>query len=127
MNDELFSTREQIETFTYLVRKKMEYRKDFDYIGKEFEKFLLRCQEADEKLTEMVHTRISKDYTSIVHIPIHEEEILLQFDFALVNEKDEDITRREEIQYQELCNICFGEIQPFFYTVWNYYEQQAKP
>lgn len=119
-------TEEELQVFCDSIKQQLSYREDYDFIAKEFEKFLHRCFEADQKLTDMVREKISEDYLTVIHIPVHEDEVLLQFDFALVSENDDDIKRREEILYQKFCDICFGNIQPFFYTVWNYYENKLK-
>ena len=126
MSDEFITTEEEIQIISESIKQQLSYREDYAFFAQEFEKFLFKCFEADQRLTKMVQEKISEDYTTIVHIPIYEGEALLQFDFALINEKDEDIKKREEILYHKLCDICFGNIQPFFYTIWNYYEKKLK-
>ena len=71
-------------------------------------------KEADKRLQKMVEEKFSDDFISIVTIPSHDIQDLDSFYFQLVSKSEQKIKKRQEIIYQEFCQICFGHIKPFY-------------
>lgn len=99
------------------------YKKEHEDIIEMYQAFLIECFEADQRLQQMVFDRLGEEYISFSIIPINDTEDLNSFSFQLAIEDSLEIKKRDELIYQDLCDICFGGIEPFYTRLSNYYIQ----
>lgn len=88
-----------------------------------YEKYLIECFHADQKLQEMVIKKLSDDYISFVILPLGDTQDLNSFEFQLASQNGDKIKKRQELIYYDLCNICFGGIQSLYSRLVEYYEK----
>ncbi len=122
INDLVFETFEEASIiFDELEKRKT--RKDHDKIIEIYDKFLRECFRADKKLNEMVLDKFGEEYHSFVILPIEEIEDLSSFSFLLTPPDGvEKIKKRQELLYRKLCDICFGNVKPFYVRLMDYYK-----
>lgn len=125
--DELIlPTLESIEGFKEQMLQNA-YKDDFVDISNLYYDFLLECFDADKKLQDMVFEKISDRYISFTILPIKDTDNLDSFSFSLVSEDDEDIKKRDELMYRNFCDICFGNIKPYYTRLLEFYEEHKAP
>lgn len=122
MNETFFPTKESIELLIQDMEKNA-YKEEYVAATQIHHEFLLECFDADEKLQKMVVDNFGDNYISFVILPIQPGEKLDAFSFKLIREDEKKIKKRDELIYRELCDICFGDIKPFFNRLVDYYEQ----
>lgn len=122
INDMMFQTKENINDLITQM-KENAYKEDLVKVTEIYHEFLIECYEADERLQQMVFENISEDYLSCTVIPINDTDDLNSFGFSLVAEDDRKIKKREELKYKDLCNICFGHIQPYYSRLVEHYQK----
>lgn len=71
--------------------------------------YICKAYECDKKLTDMVHEKIGDDVYPIVVIECHEFADINSIDFHLFS-PNRDILKREELEFHEFCDICFGHL-----------------
>lgn len=77
-------------------------------------RYLYDCFDAEQQLIDMVHQRMSEDIIPIVSIEFHEFTDLNELDFLLMSTEDREFTFYEEMLFNELCDICFGNVKGLF-------------
>lgn len=114
-------TREIADEF---IKEMMKYAYKDEYIDTTniFKNLLYEVLAADERLQNMVTENIGEGYFSLVIIPTEETEYLDCFSFQLAAEKGIEIKKRDEIKFQNLCDICFGGIKPYYTRIVEYCE-----
>lgn len=74
--------------------------------------------EADKRLTEMVQTKIAEDIVPLVLFDVCNWCDLDIFNFKAVSTiEDRKILKREELEFYEYCDICFGHIQGLMFKL----------
>lgn len=71
--------------------------------------YIRQAYDCDKKLTEMVHKKIGEDVHPITVIECHEFADINSIEFHLFS-PDRDILKREELEFHEYCDICFGHL-----------------
>lgn len=76
--------------------------------------YLQDCFDADQRLIDMVQQRLSEDIIPIVSVEFHQFTDLNELDFLLISTEDRELTHYEEMLFNELCDICFGNMKGLF-------------
>lgn len=77
-------------------------------------KYMCDCYEAGERLKAMTHDKISQDIIPVVCINFDMCEDLNQIKFMIMSSEDRELTLREEMLFNSLCDICFGQIRGLY-------------
>lgn len=115
LNNELFlETQEEVDLYTEDLMKQ-SYNDMSKKTFQIFSDYLQECHKADIRLTQMVQKNIDKALIPVVLIEVYEWSDLNSFDFTLVSaDEDFELRKRQERQFYNYCNKCFGGIQGLF-------------
>lgn len=113
IKDMLITDIEEIDLLINEIQKN-SYKEDYKIITDIYYSFLLQCYDADIRLQQMVSEQIGEDFISFVVLPIEETDDLDSFGFRLAHEENIKVKKRDELIFNDLCNICFGGIKPFY-------------
>lgn len=107
-NQEIFD-REEVDSLLRIIKEDAltEEEKEFYAV---VEEYLIEVFEQNLKLQEMVSEKISEDLISVVILPLDKNGNLDEFNFGLINVEGDKVYKRDELVFQNLCNICFGHV-----------------
>lgn len=121
INKQFFPNKESIDLLIEELMKN-SYKDVYKDLTQIYAELLYQCLDADIKLQQMVLDNISDDFISFVILPILEIEDLDSFSFELASlNEDVHIKKRDELKYQEYCDICFGNIKPLYTRFYEYF------
>ena len=123
INDIAFLRLEDIDYFIEELNKQA-YKEEYKVITDIYYSFLLECYDADIRLQEMILEKLGEDYIPFVILPILDTEDLDSLSFELAANEGVKIKKRDELIFKELCDICFGNIKPFYTRVIDYFDEE---
>ena len=72
--------------------------------------YMEEVYEQDKKLQKMVSEKISEDLTSVITLPLDNEDEVDVFHFGLIKKDNKKVKKREQIFFRKLCDECFGHV-----------------
>lgn len=113
-NDILLEEKEDFDNFIEMLNGEV-YNEETRLITDCIISFLNDVWVQDQKLTEMIHRKISENFFSIVNVEVEETAPLDKVQVGLFSkDKDAQVLTADKIAFEQFCNMYFGGVKPLY-------------
>ena len=113
-NDIILEEKEDFDNFIETLKGEV-YNEETRLITDCIISFLNDVWTQDQKLTEMIHRKISEDFFSVVNVEVEETAPLDKVQVGLFSkDKGAQVLTADKIAFEQFCNMYFGGVKPLY-------------